>query len=79
VDWLHFEQYRPGFFGPWGGLVLDWFSFPQLELDWILNLPTETGLVSKNLKWNWTGLGKPELKLDWFRPSRTRTGMVTQN
>jgi hypothetical protein len=33
LDWLHFEQYRPGFFGPWGGLVLDWFSFPQLDLD----------------------------------------------
>ena len=33
VDCLHFEQYRPGFFGPWNGLVLDWFSFPQLNLD----------------------------------------------
>jgi hypothetical protein len=33
VDCLHFEQYRPVFFGPWNGLVLDWSFFPQLNLD----------------------------------------------
>ena len=73
---LHFEQHRSGFFGPWNGLVLDWFSFPQLKLDLIPNWPNETGLVSENLNWNWIGFRKPELKLDWFWPSRTRTGLV---
>ena len=63
---LHFEQYGSVLFAPWNGSVLDWFSPPQLKLDWVPNLQTETGLVWGGLNCNWAGLGQAELELDWL-------------